>query len=71
MMRSRRLEVQERGDPGAVPDDVVEVGVAMDDRVRGRVGEGIDVSEPLDLLADPGDEVGVDVVEVQGGLEQA
>ena len=43
----------------------------MDDRVRGRVGEGIDVSEPLDLLADPGDEVGVDVVEVQGGLEQA
>ncbi len=29
------------------------------------------MAQPLDLLAKLGDKVGVDVVEVQGGLEQA
>lgn len=60
------FEVQERGDPGAVPDDVVQVGVAVDDDARGPGGEGIEVSEPLELLAKPGDEVRIDVVEPAG-----
>jgi hypothetical protein len=65
------LEVEERGDPGAVPDDVVQVGVAVDDCARGRDHEGIEMSEPLELLAELLDELLVDVLEVRCRLDES
>src|SRR5438445_157599 len=68
--KPRPFEVEER-EPRAVPDEVVQVGVAVDDCARGRIREGIEMSEPLELLAELHDELLVDVLEVRRGLDES
>ena len=67
----RPLEVEHRDQPLAVPDDVVEVGVAVHHDAVARVRQRIDASEALDRLADLVDAPPIDVRELRRRFDES